>query len=100
MKQLRQLNNPILEYNKLVLEIDHDRSKTPSNEEVIKKISEELKVSPELIKIKHIFSNYGSSKSKIIVNVYKNIEMLKKLEEIKKKPKAKKGKKQAQQKKE
>ena len=99
MKQITKYNNPILDYDKVILEIDHDKQKTPSNKEVMDIVSKELKVDPELVKVKHIFSHYGLSKSKVIVNVYKNIEMLKKIEEIKKKPKMKKEKKKAPEKK-
>ncbi len=94
MKKLKEFNSPLLEYKRLTLEIEHNNDKTPSNQDVLNKVSKELNVAPELIKIKHIYSHFGSSKSRIIANVYKNAEMLKKIEEIKKKPKAKKEKKQ------
>lgn len=94
MKKLKEFNNPLLEYKRVTLEIEHNNDKTPSNQDVLNKVSKELNVNAELIKIKHIYSHFGSSKSKIIANVYKNAEMLKKIEEIKKKPKAKKEKKQ------
>ncbi len=100
MKQIKELNNPLLEYKRITLEIDHDKEKTPSNQDVLSKLSQELKINPELIKVKHIYSHYGTSKSKIIAHVYKNLEMLKKIEEVKKRPKVKKEKKKAQVKKE
>ena len=97
MKHLKESYNPVLEYKRITLEVDHDKDKTPSNQEITSKVAQELKVSPELVKVKHIYSHYGLSKSKVIAHVYKNIEMLKKIEEIRKKPKAKKEKKQQKQ---
>lgn len=95
MKTLKETSNPIIEYKRVLLEIEHDKAKTPSNQEMITKVSENLKVNPELLKIKHIYSHFGSSKSKVVAHIYKNIEMLKKIEEIKKKPKIKREKKAA-----
>ena len=100
MKKLKEFHSPLLDYKRVTLEVEHNNDKTPSNQDVLNKVSQELNVNPELIKIKHIYSHFGSSKSKVIANVYKNAEMLKKIEEIKKKPKAKKEKEQAQAKKE
>lgn len=100
MKKLKEVHNPLLDYNRITYEIEHVNEKTPSYKDIINKLASELKVSPELVKVKHIYSHFGLSKSKIIAHVYKNPEMLKKIEEIKKKPKAKKEKKQAQAKKE
>ncbi len=95
MKPLKENHNQLLDYKRIMLEIDHNGAKTPSNQDVLVKVSHELKVNPELIRIKHIYSHFGTSKSKVIAHVYANIEMLKKLEEIKKKPKVKKEKKKA-----
>ena len=96
MKILKQEDNPVLEYSKYIIEIEHNKEKTPTNQEVINNISKELKVNPELIKVKYIHSHFGLSKTKVIANIYKNLEMLKRLEEIKKKPKIKKEKKAKQ----
>ena len=93
MKILKQEFNPVLEYSQYEIELDHSKEKTPNTQEVINNISKELKVNPELIKVKYIHSHYGLSKTNVIVNIYKNLDMLKRLEEIKKKPKAKKEKK-------
>ena len=100
MKQIKQVHNNLLGYSRVVLEVDHNKAKTPSNQDVLNKVAQELKVNPELIKVKHIYSHYGLSKSRVIANVYNNIEMFKRLEEIKKKPKKEKKAKKALEKKE
>ena len=68
MKTLKESSNPVIEYKRVVMEIEHDKAKTPSNQEMLTKVSESLKVNPELLKIKHIYSHFGSSKSKIIAH--------------------------------
>ncbi len=97
MKQLKESYNPLLEYKRVTLEIEHDKDKTPSNQAVTEKVAQQLKVNPELVKIKHIYSHYGLSKSKVIAHIYNTVEMLKRIEEIKKKPKSEKEKKQVKQ---
>ena len=98
MKLLKEDHSPLLEYKRITLEIEHDKNKTPSNQDVLNKLSDELKVSQELIKVKHIYSHFGLTKSKVIAHIYNNLEFLKKIEEISKKPKAKKEKKQKEKK--
>ena len=97
MKLLKEDHSPLLGYKRITLEIEHDKDKTPSNNDILNKLSNELKVNQELIKVKHIYSHFGLTKSKVIAHVYNNLEMLKKIEEIRKKPKVKKEKKQAKQ---
>ncbi len=94
MNPIKETNYKLVDYKRVVFEVDHDKSKTPTNQEILDKISKNLKVDHELIKLKHIYTKYGSTKSKIIAHVYGNVENLKRIEEIKKKPKVKKEKKQ------
>jgi len=93
MKILKQEENSILNRSAVEFSVDHKGSKTPTREEVLKQISEKLNVSPELIRIKSIFTKYGGESSKISANIYGNIESLKSIEEFRKKKKEKKEKK-------
>ena len=92
MKLINESYNKLIERKDVILEVDHDKAKTPSYNEIIEKLLGYFKVDKELIKINHIYTNYGSTKSKIIVSVYDDIKNLKAIEEIKKK--AKKGNKE------
>ena len=47
--------------------------------------AEELKAQEDTIHVKHIFSHFGSSKSKVVAEVYKTKEDLKKYVKVKKK---------------
>ena len=93
MKILREEKHDLLQRKEIEFELDHSGNKTPSKDEVLKSVSESLKINPELIKILGIFTNYGSTSSKIRANVYDNLESLKVIEEFRKKQKTKKEKK-------
>lgn len=95
MKVLKEEKNPLLSRTSLILEEDHAAKKTPSYEDVAKKIADILKTKPELVKVKHIYSEFGKGKSRIIANVYTSLEKLKDIEEIKKKVKKEEAKKEA-----
>jgi small subunit ribosomal protein S24e len=92
MKILKQEEHQLLDRIHVEFEIDHPGTKTPTKEEVAKKLSELLKVSPELIKIKIIKTKYGGNSSRAVANVYKDIESFKVIEEFRKKPKKKEKK--------
>ncbi|MEK6907366.1 MAG: hypothetical protein AABW45_02465 [Nanoarchaeota archaeon] len=93
MKIIKQEEHSLLNRKQIEVELEHNRLKTPTKDEALKKISESLKVNPELIKVKAIFTKYGGNFSKVIANVYNNLESLKAIEEFRKKQKVKKGKK-------
>ena len=99
MKVLKEQEFSLLSRKEVEVELEHAGIKTPTKDEALKKISELLKVNPELIKVKAIFTRYGGNSSKVIANVYGNIESLKTIEEFRKKQKVKKEKKQSQAKK-
>ncbi|MEK6862823.1 MAG: hypothetical protein AABW57_01525 [Nanoarchaeota archaeon] len=93
MKILKEEQHDLLNRKQLEIELDHVNMKTPTKDEALKQISEKLKVNPELVKIKAIFTRYGGNSSKVIANVYNNLESLKAIEEFRKKQKVKKEKK-------
>ena len=97
MKIIKQEEHKLLDRKRITAEVVHDKNKTPSKQEIIKELSQRLNINPELINLRHIYTHFGATKSKIIANVYNNLTMLKSLEEFRKKKKEKKIKKQAKQ---
>ena len=91
MKILKQLHNPLLGRYQVELEYEHFKQATPKGADVAKEAATILKVSPELMKVKHIYSGYGNGKSRVIVYVYESAEKLNAVEVIKKKAKKKEG---------
>ncbi|HLC63705.1 MAG TPA: hypothetical protein VJJ21_05310 [Candidatus Nanoarchaeia archaeon] len=89
MKITKQTHNPLLGRNQIELEYEHFKQVTPKESEVAKEAATLLKASPELMKVKHIYSGYGNGNSRIIVYVYDSAEKLNAVEVIKKKAKKK-----------
>ncbi|AJF62936.1 MAG: Ribosomal protein S24E [archaeon GW2011_AR20] len=95
MKILKQGTHELLNRKQVEVEVDHPSLKTPTKDEALKQLSDNLKINPELIRIKAIFTKYGGNSSRVIANVYGNLESLKAIEEFRKKQKVKKEKKAA-----
>ena len=91
MKILKQTHNPLIGRSQVELEYEHFKQATPKESEVAKEAAGLLKASPELVKVKHIYSGYGEGNSKIVVYVYDDAEKLNAIEVIKKKAKKKEG---------
>lgn len=90
MKILNEEEHHLLNRRQIEFELEHPETKTPGKDETTKQISELLKVSPDLIKLKAIYTKYGGNSSTVIVNVYKDHKSLQDIEEFRKKKKEKK----------
>jgi len=89
MKKVEEKDIGLLQRKRVIYLLEHDKKPTPSKENVIKEIAKDMKVSDDLIKIRHIYPHFGTEKAKIIAHVYKTKEAFKKFEEINKKKKVK-----------
>lgn len=96
MKKLYEKEAPLLQRKRIAFEINHEKKATPKRDEIIKQIASELKIDEKLITIRHIFTNFGENKSKIIIHIYKDEKRKKVIE----KKKVKKGDKKPEEKKE
>ena len=85
MKVLSKEEMPLLSRTKIEFEIEHITNKTPSEKEIIKKIADGEKIQDGLISIKHIYTNYGFGKSKIIAYLYKDKKTFDLFEKVKEK---------------
>lgn len=90
---LKEVESKLLNRKRISYEV-LSADKTPSKEELKQGIASGLKISPNLIRVKHIYQRFGQKKSKAIVHVYKNEEDLKNTEKIKKKKGKEDGKKE------
>jgi len=80
MKKLYERDSQLLQRKRIAFEIPHENKPTPKKEEIKKQIASELNTDENLIVIKHVYTNYGEHKSKAIVNVYKDVNILNKLD--------------------
>lgn len=68
---LKERDMKLLSRKRVSLMIDN-KGATPSRLELLEGLAEKFKTKPELIVIKHIYSQYGKRKTKLIVNIYKD----------------------------
>jgi ribosomal protein S24E len=87
MKILYKREMPLLSRTRVGIEIEHPGKETPSKSSIKKEVASILKVKEELISIRHIYSKYGKTKSKVIVHIYNTLEDLKRIEGLKEEPK-------------
>ncbi|MAG45700.1 MAG: hypothetical protein CMH63_02940 [Nanoarchaeota archaeon] len=85
MKKLKETPSPLINRTRVEYEIEHFQKSTPKKDDLKAQLAKELKTQEDTIHVKHIFSHFGSSKSKIIADIYKTKEDLKKYVKIKKK---------------
>ena len=89
LKKLKEKEFPLLGRKRITYELDHTGTATPSKKVVFDEVVSEAKSKPELTSVRHIFTGFGTQKSKVIVNFYEDEKILKFLET----PKGKKEKK-------
>ena len=76
---------PLLNRERINIEVVFTNQATPKKEDIKKSVAGTLKADENLISIKHIYSKFGESKAKIIVNLYNDAETFKKFENKKEK---------------
>lgn len=75
----KERDTPLLSRKRVTLMAEYDGT-TPSRINVRKEVAKKLGAKENLVVIKHIYTRFGSSKSKIITHVYNNEGEMKKLE--------------------
>jgi ribosomal protein S24E len=80
MKIISKEKFGLIDRTELSIEFQHTGKATPTNNEVKKEISKELKADENLIVIKNIITKFGEGTSLVKAFVYDTLEELKKLE--------------------
>ncbi len=80
LKKIKEHEYPLLQRTRITYEVEHEKEATPAKAKLKEEIAKSLKVEPNLIAIRHIYSKFGAQKSKIIVHVYEDEKTLKFLE--------------------
>ena len=65
---------------RILFEVEHHGTATPSKEVIKNEVIKLANSSPELVSVKHIYTNFGQQKSKVIANIYEDEKTLKFLE--------------------
>ena len=92
-KIVKQKDSPLLERERINLEIGFAGMATPKKALLKAEIAKFLKVDENLVAVRHVYTKFGECRAKAIVNMYKDAEILKKFET--KKEKRKKSAKEA-----
>ena len=90
MKILKQDKNVLLERTDIQAEYEHVKKVTPTIKDVTKELASHFKTKEELIKINHIYTDYGGGNSRIIASAYDNENSMKAIEVFNKKKKQEK----------
>lgn len=90
MKLIKERSFPLLGRKRFTYEVEHVESATPSKITFQTKVAKAVGVKPELVTIRHVFSNYGLGFSKVIAHVYDDDKVMKVLEAKKVKKEKKK----------
>ncbi len=77
---LKEQEVPLLSRKRYTLEVDSPKQ-TMSRKELVKLVAEKIKSKPELVVVKHIYTRYGSRKSKVIAHSYKDKKDMERIEE-------------------
>ncbi len=75
----KEKETPLLSRKRVTAWVYYDGS-TPSRNETLKEFAKKMKVKPEKVVIKHMYTRFGQQYLKLIANVYNDTETLKKLE--------------------
>ncbi|MBI2105251.1 hypothetical protein HYT56_00265 [Candidatus Woesearchaeota archaeon] len=76
MKKLKETPSLLLNRNEVVYELDHFGKSTPKKDDIKKQLAGNLKVNEDLIRISKVINYFGSTKIKIIADIYKKKEDL------------------------
>lgn len=90
MKKIKETYFPLLNRKEVVFEIEHAGKPTPKKDDIKKKIADDLKADVETVSLQKVINHFGSTKTKVIAEIYDTKEDLQKL--IKKTKKNKDGK--------
>lgn len=69
MEILKEKEMKLMSRKRVMISLE-GKGATPSRLEILKKVSDHYKVSPELVVIKHIYPQFGNTKTKVAVNIY------------------------------
>lgn len=87
MMILKDFDNKLCNRGEYTIEISHMNQRTPSKEEVKKKIADTMKVNENLIALHGTYTKYGFGKSLVHAYVYSDKDSFEKFEIINKKRK-------------
>jgi len=80
MKILKEKEMPLLERKRITIEFEFSGKPTPSKSFIKEELAKKYSIKPELVAIRHIYTNFGNSKARVIAHLYNDEKTLKFLE--------------------
>lgn len=78
---IKEKEVPLLERKRIVLKYASQEGKTPARKTIAKEVAKMIKVKDDQVAIRHIYSQFGVTSSKIIAHVYKDFAAMEKYED-------------------
>ncbi|MFP4038428.1 MAG: hypothetical protein ACLFTA_01440 [Candidatus Nanohaloarchaea archaeon] len=73
--------NPLMDRREVRAEVKHQEESTPSEEDVLNRITADRGLEKDNVEVNHIYTNYGSNKSEAFLHIYEEFEYDEELEE-------------------
>lgn len=80
MKNIKEKEMPLLGRKRITIEFESAGQPTPAKSFVKEEIAKKYNTKPELVAIRHVYTNFGNSKAKVIAHIYNDENTLKFLE--------------------
>lgn len=78
---MKEKEIPLLERKRIVLRYASQEGKTPARKTVAKEVAKMVNAKDDQVAIRHIYSQFGATSSKIIAHVYKDFKTMEKFED-------------------
>ena len=69
---IKETEIPLLSRKRVTLEYSSQNNKTPVRKQLVKDIAKKLKAKEDTVAIRHIYTKFGNSISKVIAHIYKD----------------------------
>ncbi len=76
MEVIKEKDMKLLSRKRVTL-IRDNKGATPSRQQLISEVASQFKVKEELVIIKHVYSQFGENKTKLIVHIYNDKDKMK-----------------------
>ncbi len=73
---LAEKEMPLLGRKRYTFEWTHQGQATPTKATIKEAVAQHLHLAPEHVALRHIFTNYGSNTSRVIVHTYQDAKLL------------------------
>lgn len=78
---IKEKEVPLLDRKRVTLQYNSQEGKTPPRKQIAKEVAKKIGAKEDCVAIRHIYTKFGETASKIIAHVYKDFKTLEKYED-------------------